>query len=199
MSEGNKKKGIIAAIGGICTAIAGTTVWQIAVDQLVIRPSQQALTKFLAAQYEQSLKNGMAIVDGMMKNDPNGINIAAAELAQANLPPSSDIQLQCRPFESEEACLQRNTAELRTKLHWEKQQARLTALDNAYSDCRDQTAQNPEIDLSARELVYEANIRCLMAGGFGKELNALAKNDANLAQIIAQNQDSTQPSHANEE
>jgi hypothetical protein len=199
MSEGNKKKGIIAAIGGICTAIAGTTVWQIAVDQLVIRPSQQALTKFLAAQYEQSLKNGMAIVDGMMKNDPNGINIAAAELAQANLPPGSDIQLQCRPFESEEACLQRNTAELRTKLHWEKQQARLTALDNAYSDCRDQTAQNPEIDLSARELVYEANIRCLMAGGFGKELNALAKNDANLAQIIAQNQDSTQPSHANEE
>lgn len=199
MSEGNKKKGIIAAIGGICTAIAGTTVWQIAVDQLVIRPSQQALTKFLAAQYEQSLKNGMAIVDGMMKNDPNGINIAAAELAQANLPPSSDIQLQCRPFESEEACLQRNTAELRTKLHWEKQQARLTALDNAYSDCRDQTAQNPEIDLSARELVYEANIRCLMAGGFGKELDALAKNDANLAQIIAQNQDSTQPSHANEE
>ena len=199
MSEGNKKKGIIAAIGGICTAIAGTTVWQIAVDQLVIRPSQQALTKFLTAQYEQSLKNGMAIVDGMMKNDPNGINIAAAELAQANLPPGSDIQLQCRPFESEEACLQRNTAELRTKLHWEKQQARLTALDNAYSDCRDQTAQNPEIDLSARELVYEANIRCLMAGGFGKELNALAKNDANLAQIIAQNQDSTQPSHANEE
>ncbi len=199
MSEGNKKKGIIAAIGGICTAIAGTTVWQIAVDQLVIRPSQQALTKFLAAQYEQSLKNGMVIVDGMMKNDPNGINIAAAELAQANLPPSSDIQLQCRPFESEEACLQRNTAELRTKLHWEKQQARLTALDNAYSDCRDQTAQNPEIDLSARELVYEANIRCLMAGGFGKELDALAKNDANLAQIIAQNQDSTQPSHANEE
>ena len=199
MSEGNKKKGIIAAIGGICTAIAGTTVWQIAVDQLVIRPSQQALTKFLAAQYEQSLKNGMAIVDGMMKNDPDGINIAAAELAQANLPPGSDIQLQCRPFESEEACLQRNTAELRTKLHWEKQQARLTALDNAYSDCRDQTAQNPEIDLSARELVYEANIRCLMAGGFGKELNALAKNDANLAQIIAQNQDSTQPSHANEE
>ena len=199
MSEGNKKKGIIAAIGGICTAIAGTTVWQIAVDQLVIRPSQQALTKFLAAQYEQSLKNGMAIVDGMMKNDPNGINIAAAELAQATLPPGSDIQLQCRPFESEEACLQRNTAELRTKLHWEKQQARLTALDNAYSDCRDQTAQNPEIDLSARELVYEANIRCLMAGGFGKELNALAKNDANLAQIIAQNQDSTQPSHANEE
>ncbi len=199
MSEGNKKKGIIAAIGGICTAIAGTTVWQIVVDQLVIRPSQQALTKFLAAQYEQSLKNGMAIVDGMMKNDPNGINIAAAELAQANLPPSSDIQLQCRPFESEEACLQRNTAELRTKLHWEKQQARLTALDNAYSDCRDQTAQNPEIDLSARELVYEANIRCLMAGGFGKELDALAKNDANLAQIIAQNQDSTQPSHANEE
>nr|WP_314488918.1 hypothetical protein [uncultured Kingella sp.] len=199
MSEGNKKKGIIAAIGGICTAIAGTTVWQIAVDQLVIRPSQQALTKFLAAQYEQSLKNGMAIVDGMMKNDPNGINIAAAELAQANLPPGSDIQLQCRPFESEEACLQRNTAELRTKLHWEKQQARLTALDNAYSDCRDQTAQNPEIDLSARELVYEANIRCLMAGGFGKELDALAKNDANLAQIIAQNQDSTQPSHANEE
>ena len=79
MSEGNKKKGIIAAIGGICTAIAGTTVWQIAVDQLVIRPSQQALTKFLAAQYEQSLKNGMVIVDGMMKNDPNGINIAAAE------------------------------------------------------------------------------------------------------------------------
>ena len=199
MSEGNKKKGIIAAIGGICTAIAGTTVWQIVVDQLVIRPSQQALTKFLAAQYEQSLKNGMAIVDGMMKNDPNGINIAAAELAQANLPPGSDIQLQCRPFESEEACLQRNTAELRTKLHWEKQQARLTALDNAYSDCRDQTAQNPEIDLSARELVYEANIRCLMAGGFGKELDALAKNDANLAQIIAQNQDSTQPSHANEE
>ena len=199
MSEGNKKKGIIAAIGGICTAIAGTTVWQIAVDQLVIRPSQQALTKFLAAQYEQSLKNGMAIVDGMMKNDPNGINIAAAELAQANLPPSSDIQLQCRPFESEEACLQRNTAELRTKLHWEKQQTRLTALDNAYSDCRDQTAQNPKIDLSARELVYEANIRCLMAGGFGKELDALAKNDANLAQIIAQNQDSTQPSHANEE
>ena len=199
MSEGNKKKGIISAIGGICTAIAGTTVWQIAVDQLVIRPSQQALTKFLAAQYEQSLKNGMVIVDGMMKNDPNGINIAAAELAQANLPPSSDIQLQCRPFESEEACLQRNTAELRTKLHWEKQQARLTALDNAYSDCRDQTAQNPEIDLSARELVYEANIRCLMAGGFGKELDALAKNDANLAQIIAQNQDSTQPSHANEE
>ena len=200
MSEGNKKKGIIAAIGGICTAIAGTTVWQIAVDQLAIRPSQQALTKFLAAQYEQSLKNGMAIVDGMMKNDPNGINIAAAELAQANLPPSSDIQLQCRPFESEEACLQRNTAELRTKLHWEKQQARLTALDNAYSACRDQTAQNPQIDLSAREIVYEANILCLMVDGYGKELSALAQNDANLAHIIAQiKQDLTDPPAQNEE
>lgn len=200
MSESSRKKGIIATIGGICTAIAGTTVYQVAVDQLVIRPGQQVLTKFLAGQYEQCLQSGMSMVGSMIQNNPNSIATAANGLAQANLPPTtSNIQLQCRPLESEEVCLQRNTAELKAQLGWETQQARLTALDNAYSACRDQTAQNPEIDLSARELVYEANIRCLMAGGFGKELDALAKNDANLAQIIAQNQDSTQPSHANEE
>ena len=187
MSESSRKKGIIATIGGICTAIAGTTIYQIAVDQLVIRPGQQVLTKFLAGQYEQRLQSGMSMVGSMIQNNPNSIATAANELAQANLPPAaSNIQLQCRPLESEEACLQRNTAELKAQLGWEKQQARLTALDNAYSACRDQTAQNPDIDLSAREVVYEANIRCLMADGYGKELSALAQNDANLAHIIAQ-------------
>ena len=195
MSESSRKKGIIATIGGICTAIAGTTVYQIAVDQLVIRPGQQVLTKFLAGQYEQRLQSGMSMVGSMIQNNPNSIATAANELAQANLPPAaSNIQLQCRPLESEEACLQRNTAELKAQLGWEKQQARLTALDNAYSACRDQTAQNPDIDLSAREVVYEANIRCLMADGYGKELAALAQNDANLAAIIAQaKQDLTTP------
>lgn len=189
MSESSKKKGIIAAIGGLCTAIAGTTVYQVAVDQLVIRPGQQVLTKFLAAQYEQRLQSGMSMVGSMIQNNPNSIAAAANELAQANLPQASSVQLQCKPLEGEEACLQRNTAELKAKLGWEKQQARLTALDNAYSACRDQTAQNPKIDLSAREIVYEANIRCLVADGYGKELNTLAQNDANLAQIIAQTQD----------
>lgn len=195
MSESSRKKGIIATIGGICTAIAGTTIYQIAVDQLVIRPGQQVLTKFLAGQYEQRLQSGMSMVGSMIQNNPNSIATAANELAQANLPPAaSNIQLQCRPLESEEACLQRNTAELKAQLGWEKQQARLTALDNAYSACRDQTAQNPDIDLSAREVVYEANIRCLMADGYGKELAALAQNDANLAAIIAQaKQDLTTP------
>ena len=195
MSESSRKKGIIAAIGGLCTAIAGTTVYQVAVDQLVIRPGQQVLTKFLAGQYEQRLQSGMSMVGSMIQNNPNSIATAANELAQANLPPAaSNIQLQCRPLESEEACLQRNTAELKAQLGWEKQQARLTALDNAYSACRDQTAQNPDIDLSAREVVYEANIRCLMADGYGKELAALAQNDANLAAIIAQaKQDLTTP------
>ena len=187
MSESSRKKGIIATIGGICTAIAGTTIYQIAVDQLVIRPGQQVLTKFLAGQYEQRLQSGMNMVGSMIQNSPNSIATAANELAQVNLPPAANnIQLQCRPLESEEACLQRNTAELKAQLGWEKQQARLTALDNAYSACRDQTAQNPDIDLSAREVVYEANIRCLMADGYGKELAALAQNDANLAAIIAQ-------------
>ena len=182
MSESSRKKGIIATIGGLCTAIAGTTVYQVAVDQLVIRPGQQVLTKFLAGQYEHSLQN------------------AANDLAQANLPPAANIQLQCRPLEGEEACLQRNTAELKARLGWEKQQARLKALDNAYSACSDQTAQNPKIDLAARELVYEANIRCLVADGYGKELNALAQNDANLAQIIAQTQDDlTNPPAQNKE
>lgn len=195
MSESSRKKGIIATIGGICTAIAGTTIYQIAVDQLVIRPGQQVLTKFLAGQYEQRLQSGMSMVGSMIQNNPNSIATAANELAQANLPPAaSNIQLQCRPLEGEEACLQRNTAELKAQLGWEKQQARLTALDNAYSACRDQTAQNPDIDLSAREVVYEANIRCLMADGYGKELAALAQNDANLAAIIAQaKQDLTTP------
>lgn len=195
MSESRRKKGIIATIGGICTAIAGTTIYQITVDQLVIRPGQQVLTKFLAGQYEQRLQSGMSMVGSMIQNNPNTIATAANELAQANLPPAaSNIQLQCRPLESEEACLQRNTAELKAQLGWEKQQARLTALDNAYSACRDQTAQNPDIDLSAREVVYEANIRCLMADGYGKELAALAQNDANLAAIIAQaKQDLTTP------
>ena len=195
MSESSRKKGIIATIGGICAAIAGTTVYQVAVDQLVIRPGQQVLTKFLAGQYEQRLQSGMSMVGSMIQNNPNSIATAANELAQANLPPAaSNIQLQCRPMESEEACLQRNTAELKAQLGWEKQQARLTALDNAYSACRDQTAQNPDIDLSAREVVYEANIRCLMADGYGKELAALAQNDANLAAIIAQaKQDLTTP------
>ena len=195
MSESSRKKGIIATIGGICTAIAGTTIYQIAVDQLVIRPGQQVLTKFLAGQYEQRLQSGMSMVGSMIQNNPNSIATAANELAQANLPPAaSNIQLQCRPLESEEACLQRNTAELKAQLGWEKQQARLTALDNAYSACRDQTAQNPDIDLSAREVVYEVNIRCLMADGYGKELAALAQNDANLAAIIAQaKQDLTTP------
>lgn len=195
MSESRRKKGIIATIGGICTAIAGTTIYQITVDQLVIRPGQQVLTKFLAGQYEQRLQSGMSMVGSMIQNNPNSIATAANELAQANLPPAaSNIQLQCRPLESEEACLQRNTAELKAQLGWEKQQARLTALDNAYSACRDQTAQNPDIDLSAREVVYEANIRCLMADGYGKELAALAQNDANLAAIIAQvKQDLTTP------
>lgn len=195
MSESRRKKGIIATIGGICTAIAGTTIYQIAVDQLVIRPGQQVLTKFLAGQYEQRLQSGMSMVGSMIQNNPNSIATAANELAQANLPPAaSNIQLQCRPLEGEEACLQRNTAELKAQLGWEKQQARLTALDNAYSACRDQTAQNPDIDLSAREVVYEANIRCLMADGYGKELAALAQNDANLAAIIAQaKQDLTTP------
>lgn len=195
MSESSRKKGIIATIGGICTAIAGTTIYQVAVDQLVIRPGQQVLTKFLAGQYEQRLQSGMSMVGSMIQNNSNSIATAANELAQANLPPAaSNIQLQCRPLESEEACLQRNTAELKAQLGWEKQQARLTALDNAYSACRDQTAQNPDIDLSAREVVYEANIRCLMADGYGKELAALAQNDANLAAIIAQaKQDLTTP------
>ena len=195
MSESSRKKGIIATIGGICTAIAGTTIYQIAVDQLGIRPGQQVLTKFLAGQYEQRLQSGMSMVGSMIQNNPNSIATAANELAQANLPPAaSNIQLQCRPLEGEEACLQRNTAELKAQLGWEKQQARLTALDNAYSACRDQTAQNPDIDLSAREVVYEANIRCLMADGYGKELAALAQNDANLAAIIAQaKQDLTTP------
>ena len=195
MSESSRKKGIIATIGGICTAIAGTTIYQITVDQLVIRPGQQVLTKFLAGQYEQRLQSGMSMVGSMIQNSPNSIATAANELAQANLPPAaSNIQLQCRPLESEESCLQRNTAELKAQLGWEKQQARLTALDNAYSACRDQTAQNPDIDLSAREVVYEANIRCLMADGYGKELAALAQNDANLAAIIAQaKQDLTTP------
>ena len=195
MSESSRKKGIIATIGGICTAIAGTTIYQIAVDQLVIRPGQQVLTKFLAGQYEQRLQSGMSMVGSMIQNNPNSIATAANELAQVNLPPAANnIQLQCRPLESEEACLQRNTAELNAQLGWEKQQARLTALDNAYSACRDQTAQNPDIDLSAREVVYEANIRCLMADGYGKELAALAQNDANLAAIIAQaKQDLTTP------
>ena len=195
MSESSRKKGIIATIGGICTAIAGTTIYQSAVDQLVIRPGQQVLTKLLAGQYEQRLQSGMSMVGSMIQNNPNSIATAANELAQANLPPAaSNIQLQCRPLESEEACLQRNTAELKAQLGWEKQQARLTALDNAYSACRDQTAQNPDIDLSAREVVYEANIRCLMADGYGKELAALAQNDANLAAIIAQaKQDLTTP------
>ena len=189
MSESSKKKGIIAAIGGLCTAIAGTTVYQVAVDQLVIRPGQQVLTKFLAGQYEHSLQN-----------NPDSIAAAANDLAQANLPLAANIQLQCRPLEGEEACLQRNTAELKARLGWEKQQARLKALDNAYSACRDQTAQNPKIDLAARELVYEANIRCLVADGYGKELNALAQNDANLAQIIAQTQDDlTNPPAQNKE
>ncbi len=201
MSESSRKKGIIATIGGICAAIAGTTVYQVAVDQLVIRPGQQVLTKFLAGQYEQRLQSGMSMVGSMIQNNPNSIATAANELAQANLPPAaSNIQLQCRPMESEEACLQRNTAELKAQLGWEKQQARLTALDNAYSACRDQTAQNPDIDLSAREVVYEANIRCLMADGYGKELAALAQNDANLAAIIAQaKQDLTTPSAPNKE
>ena len=195
MSESRRKKGIIATIGGICTAIAGTTNYQITVDQLFIRPGQQLLTKFLAGQYEQRLQSGMSMVGSMIQNNPNSIATAANELAQANLPPAaSNIQLQCRPLESEESCLQRNTAELKAQLGWEKQQARLTALDNAYSACRDQTAQNPDIDLSAREVVYEANIRCLMADGYGKELAALAQNDANLAAIIAQaKQDLTTP------
>ena len=195
MSESSRKKGIIATIGGICTAIAGTTIYQIAVDQLVIRPGQQVLTKFLAGQYEQRLQSGMSMVGSMIQNSPNSIATAANELAQVNLPPAANnIQLQCRSLESEEACLQRNTAELKAQLGWEKQQARLTALDNAYSACRDQTAQNPDIDLSAREVVYEANIRCLMADGYGKELAALAQNDANLAAIIAQaKQDLTTP------
>ena len=201
MSESRRKKGIIATIGGICTAIAGTTIYQIAVDQLVIRPGQQVLTKFLAGQYEQRLQSGMSMVGSMIQNNPNSIATAANELAQANLPPAaSNIQLQCRPLEGEEACLQRNTAELKAQLGWEKQQARLTALDNAYSACRDQTAQNPDIDLSAREVVYEANIRCLMADGYGKELAALAQNDANLAAIIAQaKQDLTTPPAQNKE
>ena len=195
MSESSRKKGIIATIGGICTAIAGTTIYQIAVDQLIIRPGQQVLTKFLAGQYEQRLQSGMSMVGSMIQNNPNSIATAANGLAQANLPPAaSNIQLQCRPLESEEACLQRNTAELKAQLGWEKQQARLTALDNAYSACRDQTAQNPDIDLSAREVVYETNIRCLMADGYGKELAALAQNDTNLAAIIAQaKQDLTTP------
>lgn len=201
MSESSRKKGIIATIGGICTAIAGTTIYQVAVDQLVIRPGQQVLTKFLAGQYEQRLQSGMSMVGSMIQNNSNSIATAANELAQANLPPAaSNIQLQCRPLESEEACLQRNTAELKAQLGWEKQQARLTALDNAYSACRDQTAQNPDIDLSAREVVYEANIRCLMADGYGKELAALAQNDANLAAIIAQaKQDLTTPPAQNKE
>jgi len=200
MSESSKKKGIIAAIGGLCTAIAGTTVYQVAVDQLVIRPGQQVLTKFLAGQYEHSLQNGMSMVGSMIQNNPDSIAAAANDLAQANLPPAANIQLQCRPLEGEEACLQRNTAELKARLGWEKQQARLKALDNAYSACRDQTAQNPKIDLAARELVYEANIRCLVADGYSKELNALAQNDANLAQIIAQTQDDlTNPPAQNKE
>lgn len=200
MSESSKKKGIIAAIGGLCTAIAGTTVYQVAVDQLVIRPGQQVLTKFLAGQYEHSLQNGMSMVGSMIQNNPDSIAAAANDLAQANLPPAANIQLQCRPLEGEEACLQRNTAELKARLGWEKQQARLKALDNAYSACRDQTAQNPKIDLASRELVYEANIRCLVADGYGKELNALAQNDANLAQIIAQTQDDlTNPPAQNKE
>ena len=188
MSESSRKKGIIATIGGLCTAIAGTTVYQVAVDQLVIRPGQQVLTKFLAGQYEHSLQSGMSMVGSMIQNNPDSIAAAA------------NIQLQCRPLEGEEACLQRNTAELKARLGWEKQQARLKALDNAYSACRDQTAQNPKIDLAARELVYEANIRCLVADGYGKELNALAQNDANLAQIIAQTQDDlTNPPAQNKE
>ena len=200
MSESSKKKGIIAAIGGLCTAIAGTTVYQVAVDQLVIRPGQQVLTKFLAGQYEQRLQSGMSMVGSMIQNNPDSIAAAANDLAQANLPPAANIQLQCRPLEGEEACLQRNTAELKARLGWEKQQARLKALDNAYSACRDQTAQNPNIDLAARELVYEANIRCLVADGYGKELAALAQNDANLAAIIAQaKQDLTTPSAPNKE
>ena len=183
MSESSRKKGIIATIGGLCTAIAGTTVYQVAVDQLVIRPGQQVLTKFLAGQYEHSLQNGMSMVGSMIQNNPDSIAAAANDLAQANLPPAANIQLQCRPLEGEE-----------------KQQARLKALDNAYSACRDQTAQNPKIDLAARELVYEANIRCLVADGYSKELNALAQNDANLAQIIAQTQDDlTNPPAQNKE
>ena len=48
--------------------------------------------------------------------------------------------------------------------------------------------------------MYEANIRCLVADGYGKELNALAQNDANLAQIIAQTQDDlTNPPAQNKE
>ena len=201
MSESSRKKGIIATIGGICTAIAGTTIYQVAVDQLVIRPGQQVLTKFLAGQYEQRLQSGMSMVGSMIQNNSNSIATAANELAQANLPPAaSNIQLQCRPLESEEACLQRNTAELKAQLGWEKQQARLTALDNAYSACRDQTAQNPDIDLSAHEVVDEVNIRCVMADGYGKELAALAQNDANLAAIIAQaKQDLTTPPAQNKE
>ena len=142
----------------------------------------------------------MSMVGSMIQNNPDSIAAAANDLAQANLPPAANIQLQCRPLEGEEACLQRNTAELKARLGWEKQQARLKALDNAYSACRDQTAQNPKIDLAARELVYEANIRCLVADGYGKELNALAQNDANLAQIIAQTQDDlTNPPAQNKE
>ena len=119
MSESSKKKGIIAAIGGLCTAIAGTTVYQVAVDQLVIRPGQQVLTKFLAGQYEHSLQNGMSMVGSMIQNNPDSIAAAANDLAQANLPPAANIQLQCRPLEGEEACLQRNTAELKARLGWE--------------------------------------------------------------------------------
>ena len=88
MSESSKKKGIIAAIGGLCTAIAGTTVYQVAVDQLVIRPGQQVLTKFLAGQYEHSLQNGMSMVGSMIQNNPDSI-AAAANTPSATLQPSA--------------------------------------------------------------------------------------------------------------
>ncbi|MFC2292953.1 MAG: hypothetical protein ACFNLD_06960 [Kingella oralis] len=89
MSESSRKKGIIATIGGLCTAIAGTTVYQVAVDQLVIRPGQQVLTKFLAGQYEHSLQSGMSMVGSMIQNNPDSIAAAAYDLAQANLPPAA--------------------------------------------------------------------------------------------------------------
>lgn len=69
-------------------------------------------------------------------------------------------------------------------------EATASAAADAYREaderCADQVAQNPAVDLNDSVAVSEARIRCLLVTeNQGAALDALAENDAELKQLLA--------------
>lgn len=136
---------------------------------------KRAITPQTTAIVSNHLKGTGLFSDEQIGQIADNVNADAA---------NRTIQIECKRHENAEQCVARNQSAVVQMVGLDKIEAEMMEFNQVFFQCKDEIAQNSEIDLSDDVAKYDATVQCLIVNNQGKVLDTLAQTDEELHRTI---------------